>query len=288
MPADTVLADPMPPTRLAALLAECDGALTEAALAEARFIGADATSAVVAALLDAELTSPSDDWTPLAAVYLATELRLAGTVPSLVSCLLQADVGDALWEAALNAIRAIGAPAVEPLLAAFDAHSDIFARSSIADALLATGATDERVLNALLRLLDDDTAQGADKLAQYGDRSALPALVEALDRAELDPAGDRDFLANEDVLNLAGAIESLGGTLTETQRAKEQAVLRRREGVFFEARRLSAHEIAQVPVRREHRPGRNDPCHCGSGKKYKKCHLAEDEERERERSARAT
>jgi tetratricopeptide (TPR) repeat protein len=23
--------------------------------------------------------------------------------------------------------------------------------------------------------------------------------------------------------------------------------------------------------------GRNDPCHCGSGKKYKKCHLAEDE-----------
>ena len=288
MPADTVLADPMPPTRLAALLAECDGALTEAALAEARFIGADATSAVVAALLDAELTSPSDDWTPLAAVYLATELRLAGTVPSLVSCLLQADVGDALWEAALNAIRAIGAPAVEPLLAAFDAHSDIFARSSIADALLATGATDERVLNALLRLLDDDTAQGADKLAQYGDHRVLPALVKALDRAELDPAGDRDFLANEDVLNLAGAIQSLGGTLTETQRAKEQAVLRRREGVFLEAQRLSAQEIesAQVPVRREHRPGRNDPCHCGSGKKYKKCHLAEDGERER--SARAT
>jgi hypothetical protein len=23
--------------------------------------------------------------------------------------------------------------------------------------------------------------------------------------------------------------------------------------------------------------GRNDPCHCGSGKKYKKCHLAADE-----------
>jgi hypothetical protein len=27
--------------------------------------------------------------------------------------------------------------------------------------------------------------------------------------------------------------------------------------------------------------GRNDPCHCGSGKKYKKCHLAEDERAER-------
>lgn len=28
--------------------------------------------------------------------------------------------------------------------------------------------------------------------------------------------------------------------------------------------------------------GRNDPCHCGSGKKYKKCHLADDEASARE------
>jgi SEC-C motif len=27
--------------------------------------------------------------------------------------------------------------------------------------------------------------------------------------------------------------------------------------------------------------GRNDPCHCGSGKKYKQCHLIKDEEAER-------
>ncbi len=28
-------------------------------------------------------------------------------------------------------------------------------------------------------------------------------------------------------------------------------------------------------------PGRNEPCHCGSGKKYKHCCLAKDEEAER-------
>jgi len=28
--------------------------------------------------------------------------------------------------------------------------------------------------------------------------------------------------------------------------------------------------------------GRNDPCHCGSGKKYKKCCAAKDEAKERE------
>lgn len=30
-------------------------------------------------------------------------------------------------------------------------------------------------------------------------------------------------------------------------------------------------------------PGRNDPWWCGSSKKYKKCHLAEDEKREADR-----
>lgn len=33
--------------------------------------------------------------------------------------------------------------------------------------------------------------------------------------------------------------------------------------------------------------GRNDPCHCGSGKKYKNCHLGQDEAKEREARAEA-
>jgi tetratricopeptide (TPR) repeat protein len=34
------------------------------------------------------------------------------------------------------------------------------------------------------------------------------------------------------------------------------------------------------------KPGRNDPCPCGSGKKYKKCCLAKDEAVEREQAAK--
>lgn len=33
--------------------------------------------------------------------------------------------------------------------------------------------------------------------------------------------------------------------------------------------------------------GRNDPCHCGSGRKYKQCHLAADEAKERTARAKA-
>ena len=35
------------------------------------------------------------------------------------------------------------------------------------------------------------------------------------------------------------------------------------------------------------KPGRNDPCYCGSGKKYKQCHLREDQEAERDRRSQA-
>lgn len=34
--------------------------------------------------------------------------------------------------------------------------------------------------------------------------------------------------------------------------------------------------------------GRNDPCHCGSGKKYKQCHLDKDEASAREARAAAS
>jgi len=34
-------------------------------------------------------------------------------------------------------------------------------------------------------------------------------------------------------------------------------------------------------------PGRNEPCHCGSGKKYKQCHLVQDEGAAREARQKA-
>jgi preprotein translocase subunit SecA len=35
---------------------------------------------------------------------------------------------------------------------------------------------------------------------------------------------------------------------------------------------VAAEDVVQVPVRREKTPGRNEPCYCGSGKKFKLCH----------------
>ncbi len=43
--------------------------------------------------------------------------------------------------------------------------------------------------------------------------------------------------------------------------------------------------LAQQPVKKTHTPGRNDPCWCGSGKKYKNCHLNSDDEKMRQEQA---
>ena len=42
---------------------------------------------------------------------------------------------------------------------------------------------------------------------------------------------------------------------------------------LVEHRGISSEESKQATVRRDDKKvGRNDPCHCGSGKKFKKCH----------------
>jgi uncharacterized protein YchJ len=48
--------------------------------------------------------------------------------------------------------------------------------------------------------------------------------------------------------------------------AREASVLLRQQAIDARTQPVS------VPAR----PGRNDPCWCGSGKKYKKCHLPSD------------
>ena len=48
-------------------------------------------------------------------------------------------------------------------------------------------------------------------------------------------------------------------------------------GAMLDVAGEDAEEEEPAPEPPPVKPGRNDPCWCGSGKKYKKCHLAEDE-----------
>ncbi|HXB39235.1 MAG TPA: SEC-C metal-binding domain-containing protein, partial [Bacteroidia bacterium] len=57
----------------------------------------------------------------------------------------------------------------------------------------------------------------------------------------------------------------------QQQQKKEQLVESRSEGAAGDEGEVKQ-KIKQQPVRVEQKVGRNDPCPCGSGKKYKNCH----------------
>jgi preprotein translocase subunit SecA len=56
----------------------------------------------------------------------------------------------------------------------------------------------------------------------------------------------------------------------------EEAFIRRKRRELEQARMAGGGDVAPVQqvVRSQEKVGRNDPCPCGSGKKFKKCHGA--------------
>lgn len=136
-------------TPLATLLANGSGVVSHAALAESLSVGAEAAAAVVSAILERELASPRGGLLPQAAIQLAGVLELTGAVPALVACLRSAAFDRELRNDLLLTFEALGAAAVEPLLAAFDAEGDVDASARLAEGILATGVKDERTLRAL-------------------------------------------------------------------------------------------------------------------------------------------
>ena len=80
----------------------------------------------------------------------------------------------------------------------------------------------------------------------------------------LDDLDSDDPDEQVDVIEVAAAIQSLGGALTPAQQEKAGAVEKAWKRAY-----------AQLRLRDT---GRNDACPCGSGTKYKKCHLPIDEQ----------
>jgi SEC-C motif-containing protein len=78
-----------------------------------------------------------------------------------------------------------------------------------------------------------------------------------------EAGGEKDHFGNIEFV----ARYKMKGTLLEH---RERATFRQQDGTWFF---VDGEQIAGPPVRREGpKVGRNDPCPCGSGKKYKKCH----------------
>ena len=53
---------------------------------------------------------------------------------------------------------------------------------------------------------------------------------------------------------------------------EEQMVDRNQQAAAQHDTRATAQQVNRIPIRKDKMPGPNDPCPCGSGKKFKKCH----------------
>jgi hypothetical protein len=160
---------------------------------------------------------------------------------------------------------------LDALLASFHAAPDSTARTLVAMALVRTRLRDDRILAALVRLLDENPVGAAACLARHGDARAIPDLVRALDSDELVAKADCAICAAEILDQIAHSIERLGGTLTEAQRARLKRIGEEAERLWVPVPDPFPRPSARDPARRAPRPERNAPCPCGSGKKYKRC-----------------
>ncbi len=239
----------------------------------------DLSDAVVSPLLeileDASLAlgnAPGGGEAPVHAARLLGSLRAARAVEPVLAVLARTDPLDLLHDQLLESLPEIGASVVEPPLCAYAANDDHDFRVSVASVLARTGVRDDGIFTVLLETLEAELSHGAGDLADYGDERALPHFSRAFDdHGVVDSDGP---LANQDLVELRTAIEELGGSLTPAQ---DEKYARSLEPVERWRRQMRAALEARGAARRRPRPGRNDPCWCGSTKKYKKCHLVADQ-----------
>jgi hypothetical protein len=291
-PADMGPTGTASPQELLRQLRGSEGRVPEAIRRPLLAAGATVVPALLALVEDALVDDQTDlGWAPLHAVELLGALGDARAIPVLLRCLDREDELDVLVEHAEAALRALGAQALEACVAAYAMTTRDVVRDRLAGVMSQWGLHDERIYAALLDTLRRTPELGANYLVDYGDVRALEMLAQTFDALPIRVGANP--LANRVFIELRCAIEDLGGRLTAAQQDKfEQADAARRRFVTqlpwdSEAPAPRAgRSAAVVPAGAARRPlrtpvkrklGRNAPCWCGSGKKYKKCHLALEE-----------
>jgi uncharacterized protein YecA (UPF0149 family) len=99
---------------------------------------------------------------------------------------------------------------------------------------------------------------GSCLVVQTPDSSILEALHDAVNAVR----SERDSEVRESTV-----YDYCGGFADEDEEDDEEEDEEEDDEVDVE-------QFIPAPIKRIATPGRNDPCWCGSGKKYKKCHLS--------------
>jgi hypothetical protein len=239
--------------------------------------GPEAVEPLLELLRDESLAStaaPGGGYAPLHAAELLAQLKAPEAIEPMVRLLMHTEPGAILHDALLFALGRFGPQVAPAALEALARARNEDERFGLLSALAVCGARDERIYAAFLEQLQEDPIQGSINLACYGDPRAVEPLKRAFDACEVDEDSE-DLFANQTLIELRHSIEHLGGTLDAAQLEKV-ARARRSNGRLSAMLERVLDLLPRAPERQGPRPGRNEPCWCGSGVKYKKCHLGRD------------
>jgi hypothetical protein len=217
-------------------------------------------------------------WAPIHAWRALALLRAEEAAQPLTRLLYRIDEYDDDWvgEELPRVFGHIG-PAAIPVLADYlvdDAHG-LWARVAAAHGLSEIGDRHPEARSPTIAALTETLECFADQDATLN--AFLISYLVELDGVEAVPLMERAFEAERVDLAVMGDWEDAQiklGLLDERETPSPNAVLGDLSELWDEVWEKEAR-------RRLRKIGRNDPCWCGSGKKYKHCHLREDQQRAR-------
>lgn len=248
-------------------------------------------------------------WAPIHATFLLGAIGGPGAIGGLLAAAKGSDAYDVDWvfEVLPSIFGRLGTTARPPLLQWLqDARHPPFVRSLVAQGLAATTLTDPegagevyRHLSAVFAdskddllkdllgniLLDFQVAECKEALLEYARRREAEAeskfflafSVDDVERAFSDPFPGRFNHYTQDWLRFydPGEIAARQARWAEEERKRQERETRTVEAAW----EAPIEETQSQPfVRTGPKVGRNDPCPCGSGKKYKKCCLGKGED----------
>ena len=236
--------------------------------------------------------SEGKGYAPIRAAKLLGKSHSPEAVDPLVLAIYKGDFEDMLLSAAIFALEELNEIALPYVLDCMRYSSDSEFKGSMCDVLSSIGKGNEEAFRAVEAFYHEsdwanDRVIAVMGLAELGDARALPILYKALADRTIDLMGIREVVE---------AIESLdpNSNRDELQRLKSKAEQRydsrfvnfdrygkprcrdcgelMEKNFLGEWMHVEKPKPAPIVAPLYKNVGRNDPCPCGSGKKYKYCH----------------
>jgi hypothetical protein len=233
-----------------------------------------------------EIGGPGDAWSPIHALHLLGGIKTTEALHVLITTLRDygEDIGDWLLESMPSILANFGPSAIEPLKEVMlDDRLDGFVRGAVSSALVVIAHNHSECRESIIKLFrqiirDADVRETGDydmfitllvdDLAQFKDQGAVEEIKLAFTKGLVDES----YI---DLVEVKRIYDMPDEDMHYHSHDWDPIDHFSRENIEYLYKRHYGTKKNQIKDKKK-KIGRNDPCPCGSGKKYKKCCLRKD------------